>query len=278
MINCLYIDGTDALAAWGVWIPKGGYDDLFAFPALKEPDANDWKERDGLECDLTAPKLEALTVKIDFVASGKRQDTIGFLNALSKPGVRQMQFTTLGRTFALRLKDAPNLRRYSRLDSFSLDFVMDTPDRTSLYVRTDPQTSLPTSAYKLDGVGLEHYGIFVESGRDALLRPATMKEQLTRNISTVDGQIYNPNLPTREAKQTTFKCCLKALDMFRMWSCRDAFFSALIQPGWHTLDYKGTLYECRYVSAQNFRLAALRQNLAMIEFELTMSINRQITN
>ncbi|WP_159049949.1 hypothetical protein [Tannerella serpentiformis] len=43
----IYIDGVDARAAFGVWVVRGGYNDLLAYPAMKEPAANDWPEHDG---------------------------------------------------------------------------------------------------------------------------------------------------------------------------------------------------------------------------------------
>ncbi|MCF0234800.1 MAG: iron hydrogenase small subunit [Thermoguttaceae bacterium] len=50
MVRNIFIDGTDCRATFGVWVLKGGYDDLFSFPAMKEPDTNDWAEHDGEEC------------------------------------------------------------------------------------------------------------------------------------------------------------------------------------------------------------------------------------
>ena len=49
MINNLYIDDQPARSQFGVWITRGGYSGLLAFPALKEPEANDWPEEDGVE-------------------------------------------------------------------------------------------------------------------------------------------------------------------------------------------------------------------------------------
>ena len=273
MVRNIFIDGTDCRAAFGVWVLKGGYGDLFSFPAMKDPDTNDWAEYNGEECDLSAPKLDVYNINIDFVASGTEQDTGGFIAMLAAPGRRKMDFPSLGRSFDLRLSDNVDYKTYSSLNVFRLNFVLDEPSKDSLFAWTSPGVSLPESAYTLDGVNFAHYGIFVESGRDSLLRPAALKQQMTRNISTLNGHIYDADFVRFRAKDVTLKCCLKASEMLRLWSCRDAFFAALVQPEWRTLTYKGKTFQCRYVSSQNFRLVVFRAGLCMIEFEVTFRVN-----
>ena len=58
MTTNLYIDGESALGRFGVRVTRGGYNGLLAYPSLREPEANDWPEEDGIEVDLTDPKLE----------------------------------------------------------------------------------------------------------------------------------------------------------------------------------------------------------------------------
>ena len=50
-----FIDGLNAYDAFGVWIVKGGYKDLLKFPAMTEPEKNDWPEEDGVEVELSDP-------------------------------------------------------------------------------------------------------------------------------------------------------------------------------------------------------------------------------
>ena len=49
MIDNCYIDGISICNRFGVWVTKGGYNGLLAFPAMKEPESNDWPEEDGIE-------------------------------------------------------------------------------------------------------------------------------------------------------------------------------------------------------------------------------------
>ena len=66
--NC-YIDNVSTCNQFGVWVTRGGYSDLLAFPAMREPDYTDWPEHDGIEVDLSAPILEEKTVDITFFAA-----------------------------------------------------------------------------------------------------------------------------------------------------------------------------------------------------------------
>ena len=48
MTGKLYVDGKDAFATWGVFVVSGGWNELLAYPKLKEVESNDWQEEDGI--------------------------------------------------------------------------------------------------------------------------------------------------------------------------------------------------------------------------------------
>ena len=62
----LYIDGLDAFTNFGLLILSGGYNELLAYPPLKPVAYNDWQEEDGIEPDLSNPKLDTKTFSIRF--------------------------------------------------------------------------------------------------------------------------------------------------------------------------------------------------------------------
>ena len=65
MKNNLYIDGTDAFTRFGVFIAEGGHNEVVAFPAFKAPEVSyDWAEYDGIEVDLSDPKLDTKELEI----------------------------------------------------------------------------------------------------------------------------------------------------------------------------------------------------------------------
>ena len=47
----VYIDGIDIFSAYGANITDG-LESLFLFPAIKEPESNDWPEEDGVEVEI----------------------------------------------------------------------------------------------------------------------------------------------------------------------------------------------------------------------------------
>lgn len=66
----LYIDGDDAYKQYGVYVVKGGWNDLVAFPPLKTVPSNDWQEEDGIEADLSNPVLNTKEVQLKVAFSG----------------------------------------------------------------------------------------------------------------------------------------------------------------------------------------------------------------
>ena len=69
MKGLFYIDGIDAFTRYGVMIEEGGYNGVLSYPSLKEPEqSNNWLEEDGIEVDLSDPKLNTKELDISFSA------------------------------------------------------------------------------------------------------------------------------------------------------------------------------------------------------------------
>ena len=84
MIDNCYIDGISICNRFGVWVTKGGYNGLLAFPAMKEPESNDWPEEDGIEVDLSDPKLEPKEAAVSFLSDTNdgATDLVAYLSGL----------------------------------------------------------------------------------------------------------------------------------------------------------------------------------------------------
>ena len=272
MVKNLYIDSVDVRGVYGVWIVRGGYDELFSFPSTKSPDVNDWPEHNGLEVDSSIPVLEPWEVSVDFASSGVGANTSGFVQMLASPGYRNFNLPSLGRTFMLRLYETVDYRKYSALDSFRLKFIIDQPVHTGTLSPLDPGVGITQSVWSLNGSRFDLYGIFVRSGRNSLLKPSSIKKQMTRKISTIDGQLYDADQVRFSDKSITLQCCMKAADMGRLWACHILFFDNWTQARERTLSYKGAAYKCYYESCRNARLVCLSQKLCMITFDLNIRI------
>ena len=102
MTGQFYIDGIDAYISLGVCIAKGSYNNLVAFPAMKEPDKNDWPEEDGQEFDLSSPTLDTTEVSIEFAYIGSL-GIGGLIDKLSDLSYHEFRFPLIDRTYTLRL-------------------------------------------------------------------------------------------------------------------------------------------------------------------------------
>lgn len=102
MTGQLLIDRTDAYPNYGLIVTKGSYDNLVAFPAMKEPDKNDWPEEDGQEFDLSSPTLDTAEVSIEFAYIGSL-GIGGLIDILSDLSYHEFYFPLIDRTYNLRL-------------------------------------------------------------------------------------------------------------------------------------------------------------------------------
>lgn len=270
MIDNCYIDGISIQSRFGVWVTKGGYKDLFTFPALVDPDKNDWPEEDGIDVDLSAPKLQEKEVTISFLASNPDIDVCDFIAFISVPGYHVLRVPSLNREWRLRLSSQTKNKRYQNACDFSLTFIEDIPVRPAVSL-PDPGLLVYDSGYELDGVSFADYGVVVDVARDELLKSPATKKNLSRKVSTADGQIYDADQLVFSSKEATFKCHLKAVSLSAFWKCYDAFFSALIQPDERQLyvDFLYESYPCYYKKSSGFKVLSLRGPV-IVSFNLTL--------
>ena len=270
MIDNCYIDGISTCSRFGVWVTKGGYKDLLAFPALVDPDKNDWPEEDGVEVDLSAPRLQEKEITISFLASNPDIDVCDFIAFISTPGYHTLRVLSLGREWCLRLSTQTKNKRYRNACDFVLTFVEDVPGRPATTL-PDPGLMVHDSGYELDGVSLANYGVVIDVAYDELLKSPATKQNLFRKVSTADGQIYDAERLVFCSKEVTFKCHFKAVSTGTFWQCYDAFFSALIQPEERELfvESLGESYPCYYKKSAGFKVLSLRGPV-VVEFSLTL--------
>lgn len=269
MTTNLYIDGESALGRFGVRVTRGGYNGLLAYPSLREPEANDWPEEDGIEVDLTDPKLEPREVLLSLMTTtdSGQMDLVAYL---SDPGYHTFSVPSLGREWRLRLSEQPSSNNHRRWATFTLKLIEDTPVRPEV-VTPDPGMSLPDSRYRLDDVHFSTYGVVIDVARSALLRSPAAKLNMNRTVSTVDGRIYDADQLNFQSKEVTFKCHFNAVSMEAFWGCHDAFLEALTRSGERALytEEIGKAYPCYYKGASGFKIIRM-DGPVVVEFNLTM--------
>jgi hypothetical protein len=246
MTGRLYIDGKDAYQEWGVYVTKDGYNELIAFPSLKSVDTNDWQEEDGVEPDLSDPKLDTHEVQVYLAASGAFSTFFTFLDFLSDGAYHIFDCRSIGRVYVLRLVSHPSYKMIRTLEKVTLKFADDFPLRD--YTYQEPQSTMPDCEdYDIDEKLLSAYGIRVLQGTlDEIKRSAAVKQNLLRNIATESGAMYdgakiygqdtdgsqvvkdkNVRYKNKEVKLT---CLMRAESLTGLWRNWDALLYDLIRP------------------------------------------------
>lgn len=271
--NC-NIDGVNVGERYGVFISKGGYDNILCFPAMKAPDQNDWSEEDGIEADLSDPHLEALTAEITFVVSGTQSFVGDFIEFVTSPGRHNLRIESLKRSWVVRVvsnQDVKDYRGYN-VTGFSLQFSVDRPViPVAIGSPAGGGLEIPVSAYEIDGISLDQFGIFIEEGRDEVLKMPAIKKTLSSSYRTEDGIEYDADLVKFSSKDVTLKGCFIASDITRFWTCYDSFFGLLVQSGMRTMfvDYMGEEYPCFYKTSKDFSVKAL-SDYVIVSFSVTL--------
>ncbi len=268
----LFIDNEDIFARFGILPGAGTFDELLAFPPLKEPAKNNWPDEEGIEVDLEAPCLQPKELSLSFLGQGNPSADDAFMAFLSRPGYRTFRFPALHKEWRLRLlsRSASGLPGTEGA-AFTLRLADDFPYRPAPAQPAGGGVALPASAFSLDGVSLDRYGLAVESGGEDCRQSAAVKTGLTRQFAGSDGLWYDTGQVVFDSREITLRCCLAAATFERFWSCYDALFHALVQPGERRLrrETEGKEYACYYKQTSGFRLLSPDGPVAAA-FQLTL--------
>lgn len=231
----LYIDGDDAYKKYGVYVLKGGWNDLVAFPPLKTVPSNDWQEEDGIEADLSNPVLNTKEVQLKVAFSGAYSRFASLIDHLSDGAYHTFECVYIGRVYRLRLVSQPNMAIAQTLETATLKFANDFP--LDGYSHKAPDSSvIPSEDYKFDGLEFTDYGVRVLKGTLAEVKKMpTVKTNLLRNLSHLSGAIYDGGQVTFKTKDVKIFCLMRAESIDELWRNWDALLFDLIRPGEHLL-------------------------------------------
>lgn len=301
MTGLWYIDGIDIYAKYGIGISRDGFGGLITFPSIKDLYYNDWPESDGIDVDLSEIKLNNKTVDLTFACVTRDNEKIDdFIIFLTEPGYRTLSFTSLGRSWQLRLnkESARNVEREAQ--EFTLQFYDDFPrdlllvypyvlgtESGDLLITEDGQylidmsnaytsamghgMNMPLSEYQLDSISFSKYGLVVNKGRAEIYKIPDLKTNLEVNIGSQDSVQYDTYFNVFKSKEVTLECSFltKNIDMF--WNNYSAFFSALTAPDERLLgvDYMNDTFECHYKSSSNFKIE-MHPSYILCQFNLVL--------
>ena len=223
MKGICFIDGENTYTTLGIFIIKGSYDNLVAFPPAKESDdKNDWPEEDGIEIDLSSLTLNTYELSIDFAC----KDDLGFsglVAILSDMGYHDFYFPILDRTYRLRLSSQNSYTIYPGFQVVKITFANDFP-REANYEYQEPVCSIPLPrGYEIDDRDLSEYGVVILKGSNAeILKSPAVKKNLLQNFKRQDGAVYDGEIVKFQTKEVSLKCLMRATDIRTFWQSYDA--------------------------------------------------------
>ncbi len=268
----LIVDGVNVFNAYGIGIEHNGYNELIAFNSLREPKSNNWLEEDGIEYDLSDPKLHSINLTVSFVGT-KEYGVENFINLLDESQYHTFNFSNIGLTRQLRLTSMPDRKTIQPYKVFQLQFTDDS-DPFLNYVRQEPvNLEVTQTGYEIDNKPLSYYGIFVGYGTyDSILIQPDTKQALIIDNDTLNGSIYD-NLAdvVFGTRDVSIKCTLRC-DVNTFWRNWNVFYYDLTRPNERSFYWaeRNHEYPCFYKSCKVDRFYMDRESNIWCDFTLTL--------
>lgn len=269
----LTIDSADAYTAYGAWVVENGWNGLLSMPPLKAVKTNDWHEYDGVEADLSAPRLDTRTADLHMaIDTAKGGSHSALIAALSKGAYHTFGGVYIERSFRLRLVGESSLTDERGLCLFTLRLADDFPMKDYSYAEPSSDVVDP-GKWALDLRPLSSYGIRVLKGTAASLMTAPeTKLNLLRDVSIKNGADYDSKIVTFKKRDVRLNCLMTAPTLGELWSNYDALLYDLTRKGERKLSSStfGT-HSCMYASG-NVTEFYPDKGKAWLAFTLTLTL------
>ena len=271
MRNYLHIDGQDTYTTYGVYLTDGSYKSLIAYPASKEVTTDNWLEEDGIEADLSEPKLNTRELTLNF-AYGRLADLPSLIDLICDGAYHTFAFPKLGRTYTLRLSQMPSLRTLPSMGTLSLKFADDRP--LYGYTYQAPESTVATCEdYFLDTRPLTDYGCRVLKGTlDEFSKMPATKVNLLQNNKTMQGAIYDDDVVLYQSKDVKLQLLMRAETLTELWRNYDALLYDLTRANLRQVKCAALdqVFPCYYKSSSVSRFYP--DGKIWLEFDITLTI------
>lgn len=296
LINRLIIDGTDAYSEYGLYMKENALAALLAWPQFKKITTNDWHEEDGLEADLQSPVLDGRNVQLQFHLghADSPSKARALISALKSTVYHTFAFKELGITYQLRYASNGAFSMNETFDTLTLTMAEDSVTKpvigstvtlnfannvTRTFTIAVPAIpSVHLSGYLLDGIDMARFGAYVTKGTlDSFQKAGTVKENMKRNVSVVNGIIYDSTAtPTTKPQDVTINMVIHASSVVDFWKKWYALFAKLMASGAHTLFGGGKRLSCYYKSCKPSIFYLLPDGGVWCEFSVTMAVLKDL--
>ena len=293
------INGTDIYTTYGAFISLDGYNGVVGWPASKPVEYNDWMEEDGIEVDLSALKLDSREFEVSFgIQRPDVSDVHTFYAFLCSEPTMTCSFNTLGLTNkTYRVLGMSSVDYFFTFGEVRVRLADDAPMKGYEYLAPSVTNPLPNSPFKLESTRFSDYGVRTLYGTlGSVAQRGSIKQFLLRNISTIDGSLYDPNpklwngsewtqaqthgTPKHQPIEVQLKCALTAPTTAEFWRNYNAFLHDLISPD----NTKAALKKCEktlsldhdllycYYEGQSVEDVALWSDKIMTQFTVSMLV------
>lgn len=269
----LFIDGSDALLTYGVFVEKGGYKSLIQFPAFKKIDSTEWPEYDGEEVDLTSPVLDSKTFSMQFCITNIDYAEILF-DDLATGAYHTFEFTDLGKSYKLRMTSNGTFSSFIKLGKLTLSFADDFPKIPIGTYYPYGKSGIRQFGYEIDGIDFSQFGSYILKGSDDAIRKApNIRSNLTVDTSSLAGVLYDDDYVTFKTKDVALKVLINADSINEFWKRWNSLWAIVLQSEARSFYFSalGNEYECYYKSNSVSKFEILRNGHVWCEFTLTLT-------
>lgn len=300
MTGQTFIGGKDIYKDFGVVITKGGYNELLNYNEIKAPESNNWPEDHGVEVDLSAVVLNSRTLQIPFYCTDFTKAE-AFMDMLETPGEKVLSSTFLTKGYNLRMNTQSSVKSYRQGErTFTVSFTEDKP-QVYTYTPVNYNKVIPRTALSVDNIPVQSFGLIYTGSFDNWIKRAKAKDNLSRNLSGLNGAIYDTGIYKSEAFEITIPLLfyikgepyqkpkygdfnadyngdflitrwiqqMGRADMTEFINLYESFLGLLTKPGERTVSYKGVTKKAYYKKAGNFNILSVAPHIA-VSFDLTM--------
>ncbi|MBQ2365409.1 MAG: hypothetical protein II288_07585 [Alistipes sp.] len=231
MIGQLYIDNIDIRATYGLYATEQGYNELIQWPSLKAVIYNDWHEEDGIEPDLSNPTLQSKSCRLSLngITSADKVDQL--VDMLTSRVYHNIDAIEIGYRCTMRYVGMEPPTCDSGLWKITLILAQDV---FPLHTLSPDSTVEPYDDYSLDNALFTDYGVRVLGGTQAsITRTPDAKENLSRDIASLNGLIYGNGKVSLKDYDATLRCLLRAATQEELWRNYMALLRDITSPGPH---------------------------------------------
>lgn len=238
MAERLYIDGVDVFATFGAYPTE--VSGLLTWATFKTIQTTDWPDEDGVEANLSNPKLNAASHTLNMVV--RNNNVENFMEFVYSAHLHSFQIPTIGYNKSLRIVGCSDMSSARSLGMVTLLLSDDAP--LVGYEYQEPRSTIVSTLHKsilyLDGKDIAEYGCVILDGTRKSYRAfPNIKEVLVGSTSDSNGLSvdYEAQVVT-QSRQVTISLLLLASTIEEFWRNYNALYYDFTRPGARELEFK----------------------------------------